>query len=1505
MLVFFSGREAGAQQLLYDQDKLFSDGIARLVMVDSSSAIALGGYDDYTLRMVDFYHPGHTRALLDYKVETMAYNARFGLIAAVPYDDYENPGHEKRIRIIDTGGTQLHIVPPQREVAFSADGSLLFGIDAYDHLRAYRLHDGSVADSLAWDGNVYELIPDSANGLLVYGERQGQEKVWQWEPPGVPAVLYESGHEISAVLPTPGFTVIAEKVEKIEYHNRVRITVLSPEGTVLQQWEEEQDAQRLTLSTDGRYLAAADYLDELVLWERAAGQFRRVEQGIDDIDARELYFAGDRMLLALGYHEVSFFSLDNMAVMQTLELSDYERSFSGASGVAADGRHFGFAFTDGDFEGGMMAVRFDGNTAVEAATRQDRPGMMGPARAAVVLQSGHQNAISSTVFGRSGDYLFSSDEDGMLIKWDLRSGLHYEPVDLFGEDEVFSGGYTGEDPLDLAYNSSLNHLAVSSDNNVSLAVLDAETMYARFTLPANFIPRHPAYSPDGRFLAFEVDHRIKIYRAGPARYELLHTVPVQAQVNDLSFDLNSALLAAAMIDNSVKIINVASGAVSRTLNGHETSVTDLAFSPDDRWLYSLDFSSNIRRWHMGTFEGELFYKSTYAGSSNITVEDGQLYRHLKVSDIAFGTDPRHLYSTGHAYKNTADMKPVNSILEWDTQTKTQIDNFEISAASGIINTLAASADGRLLVTGGLDQQLRLWNTEADRLQSTYGNVIPEITDAIPLYEEQLVLSTTSESEDFYRLQRWDLPGLRIEESLDGVKYGTDNLVFDPERGRVGTEFVNTITWMTFDEPADSVSFRPEEFYGHMHPAPEGQLIFGYNTEAIPGEAAYSNRKKITIDVYDTATRKKRYTIATTGIVRMNYTNLVPRFDTRRMRFALQTGPDELTLYNYHTGAEMQVIRTEEAIRNAQFSGSDLYLWHDNAVGRLRPGGDREEIVYTFTDPLRDEAGNRVAAGPGRLAWISESEEGLQVGRTLSFVMQLYDPQQNSGRQIPVDEVPQKLFFTDGGRKVAAVFKNYLSFYDAYDGRLLVSMVPVGTDDYFFYTPDFYYSSSRNAYRAVGFRYQNKMISFDQLDLWYNRPDIVMQQLQMTGQDDIELVYEAYTKRLAQAGFDPAADPSPDLSTLPSIRLDQDLPLTSRDKTITLEVSAADTLHSLASLHVYANGVPVGGRKGTAVSGDRYEGELEVELMPGINKLQVSARNVAGFESLRETVEIEYVPDAPVASDLYLLSINVSDYLSDNDLQYARKDGQDLVALYGGRQAPFYNEVHIDTLFDRHATLERILKLKDKLMQTRPEDRVVLFVSGHGLLDDDFNFYFATYDTDFTHPAGRGISYDQIEWLLDGIPARRKLLLIDACHSGEVDREELAGPEAAPLAENVVTTFEGAKGVGSITTSSVGLQNSFELMQQLFANLNRGSGAVVISAAAGDSFALESDEWQNGVFTYAILNGLKNLQADADGDEQITVSELRSYVYAKVVEETGGRQKPTTRQENLEYDFRVW
>ena len=181
-----------------------------------------------------------------------------------------------------------------------------------------------------------------------------------------------------------------------------------------------------------------------------------------------------------------------------------------------------------------------------------------------------------------------------------------------------------------------------------------------------------------------------------------------------------------------------------------------------------------------------------------------------------------------------------------------------------------------------------------------------------------------------------------------------------------------------------------------------------------------------------------------------------------------------------------------------------------------------------------------------------------------------------------------------------------------------------------------------------------------------------------------------------------------------------------------------------------------------------------------------------------------------------------------------------------------------------------------------------------MLSKDYDYFLSTYTVNFDDPTQNGLAYDELENLLDNIPARKKLMLIDACHSGEVDKEDLVSINA---------TNDSLK-KGSIVVAykkeekHLGLKNSFELMQSLFVNVGKSTGATIISAAAGTQFALESNDLKNGVFTYSILEVMQK-------NDTIKISELKSIVGKRVEELTNGLQKPTSRNETIAVDWNVW
>ena len=66
-----------------------------------------------------------------------------------------------------------------------------------------------------------------------------------------------------------------------------------------------------------------------------------------------------------------------------------------------------------------------------------------------------------------------------------------------------------------------------------------------------------------------------------------------------------------------------------------------------------------------------------------------------------------------------------------------------------------------------------------------------------------------------------------------------------------------------------------------------------------------------------------------------------------------------------------------------------------------------------------------------------------------------------------------------------------------------------------------------------------------------------------------------------------------------------------------------------------------------------------------------------------------------------------------------------------------------------------------------------------------------------------------------------------------------------------------------------------------------------------------EKWNNGLFTYCLINGLKNLKADTNHDNKITLSELQKYVSEEVNRLSEGKQTPTFRVENTVLDYELW
>ncbi len=510
----------------------------------------------------------------------------------------------------------------------------------------------------------------------------------------------------------------------------------------------------------------------------------------------------------------------------------------------------------------------------------------------------------------------------------------------------------------------------------------------------------------------------------------------------------------------------------------------------------------------------------------------------------------------------------------------------------------------------------------------------------------------------------------------------------------------------------------------------------------------------------------------------------------------------------------------------------------------------------------------------------------------------------------------ELYFLPSGKNAISINEqNSFTIWNLEKGTENCTVISLlgNNKDFIITTPENYYMATKGAVNdLVHYVVGNKVYLFDQFDLQYNRPDKVLESIGLASKDLIETYKLAYIKRLKKSGISEERIPffvngefdkdfnAPELSVKDKSYFSQ-----TTKKTYTIGFFAQDAKYNLDRINVYVNGVPVFGRRGIDLSTQKVRSiqrEISISLSSGSNVIEVSVLNEQGVESLKERFEVAYTPAQAALPTLYLISIGVSNYQDTNmNLGFARKDAEDVAQMLTQQQRR-YGKIVIEKLLDADFNKSNMAQLKQKLLQTQVEDEVIIFYAGHGLLDSELDYYLATSQTNFSQPNdGKSILYDELEDLLDGIPARQKMLLVDACHSGEVDKDEYK--ILTENAEKGELKFRGFQSRGDDVR--IGLQNSFELMRELFTDLRKGTGATVLSSAGGGEFAYEGKDWNNGVFTYCFLSGLKDKKADLNKDGKVMLSELQEYLGNAVSELTGGLQTPTSRIENITNDWRVW
>ncbi len=634
---------------------------------------------------------------------------------------------------------------------------------------------------------------------------------------------------------------------------------------------------------------------------------------------------------------------------------------------------------------------------------------------------------------------------------------------------------------------------------------------------------------------------------------------------------------------------------------------------------------------------------------------------------------------------------------------------------------------------------------------------------------------------------------------------------------------------------------------------------------------------------------------------------------------------EVSLWDYLSGKILRTLPAPAAKQpgrltgGLQFGPDGLMLYGPDGVRWDLSSGEAVVTPMTSVGPAVTArlSAARKSAGMSRCCdtTLALSPDGKLLARGVGMVVRLTDVA--SGQDLGdlvghTRQVASLVFAPDGKTLLSGSEDGSLRVWNIGERKEAVSLYALGAMDYVAVSPDQFYRASKARLSGISFRVNDRLYPFEQFDLRFNRPDLIAEALGHASPDLLQDYRKARARRLKKMGFTEAMLAGD--FHLPEVHIvGTELPARIAADSLSIRVRAQDSQYALDRINVFVNDVPVLGTAGMPVV-DRQSQSVEqpvaIPLVPGVNKIQVSALNQQGVESYKQTF---YTMNtlASTPGDIYVVAIGVSKYLNPRyNLRFAAKDASDLMNLYGAEGASAHGQVHLLSLTDEHANRAEIRRAREWLAQARPKDLAIVFAAGHGLTDARNDYYFGTYDIDAAHPEINGLPYEEFETLLDGIPPLKKLLLLDTCFSGEIDKEDSSVVADAATDGNgtvKMRSFRAMRGIGLVPDAAGAASGTSGThhFEDLFADLRRGTGAVVISSASGNEYALEGERWNNGVFTYAVLSGLKERRADANKDGVVTVGELQAYVIEEVRKLTAGGQNPTVRQENLDFDFRIY
>jgi WD40 repeat protein len=940
-------------------------------------------------------------------------------------------------------------------------------------------------------------------------------------------------------------------------------------------------------------------------------------------------------------------------------------------------------------------------------------------------------------------------------------------------------------------------------------------------------------------------------------------------------------------DGIVILWDAETGKQLQTFKGIEISL-----SADGRRLATKRFDDSVMLWETETgkqlhsFKGATSFvlsgdgRRLALGEKKETIrlldaETGKQLRAFKGSSFALSDDGRRLV-TG---------PEENAAILWDTETGKQLHTFEMPSERMV--SFAFSGDGRRLATGLLNGSVLLWDTETGkqlREVKVNSNIRALSADGRRLVTAELGEILLWDTETGKQLHRFK--GETVALNADGRRLmttgspGNTAVLWDTTTGNEirafqghaagnpfvalsadGRRFVTAapedlpVLWDTTTGSAHPANRKPpDEMYSLALSADGRRLAAGLRDGSAALWDGDTGKYLRTFKGVNKEQNQAIWSLSLSADGRRLATVSADRdvilWDTERgnrlhtfkgARVALSgdgrwlaTGDQSIELWNTETGKQRDGFKRD--------TGVHFSLTLDSTCRRLAVGSSDRTVSLWDVETAKQLQTFKASAGPFHLSSVSNLALPIALGAEGRYILTsargdsavLWDAdtgrelQNFSGHAGPVSSLG---LTADGRRVLAGTSYGPATLWDVATGDHLARLISIeGGKDWLVVTSEGLFDGSAGGRQKVAFRIGEglNIVPVDRFFQDYYRPGLLASLYK--GERPMP------ETRLAQ-------------KQAPWVRIvsPRQGGVVEAPRTM-LEVEALDQGGGVQGPWLLHNGARVLAGGQAERDGKITRRRFTVALVQGENRFEVKAASSDGsWESEPATLTLRYEKalDKPV---LHLVALGINRYKqSALDLKFAANDARAMCAVFERRGKAFYAEVKPYPLLDDQATRANLRAALHKVArEAKPQDTLILFIAGHGTMVGQ-RYYFIPHE--FQRSDGRsleddiraqGLPGDELADDVGAVPALKRLLIFDTCHSG------------------------GAVGLARTTRNPFAFRGAIE-------RLSRSQGVFTIAATASSDEAQEVKELGHGVLTYALLAGLRAVDKGPLAEEGIKPS----------------------------------